>query len=82
MKKPAPAVVIYSHSRRKHVHRCQCCNKLAVDGSQVLMWWLKGATRILHMDCAEKTFFDGPQTWKQLAEEQSEAYARELGYAA
>lgn len=46
------------------------------------MWWLKGATRILHIECADKLLFEGPKTWRNLAEAQSDAYALELGYKA
>jgi hypothetical protein len=59
--------IAYSHSRRKHAHRCQCCSKIVQDGQQVLMYSCGNVTRVLHLSCADKPSFDGI-TMRELAE--------------
>lgn len=53
-------IMAYTASKRKHNHRCQCCNKIVADGEQVYMARIAGfKTRVLHVDCASRISFNG-----------------------
>lgn len=80
MKRPDIYVATYAHDRRKHRHRCQCCNRIVESGEIVLMWRITwDTTRVLHVACADRPSFDG-LTQRQLAQLHSDEYARALGY--
>lgn len=79
MKRPVLFEIDYQHDRRKHRHRCQCCNKIVAEGERVIMYPVSHkATRVLHVSCADKQSFE--LTYRELAQAHCDAYARRLGH--
>lgn len=82
MRRPEPYETTYRHDKRKHRHRCRCCQRILEAGQNVLMWRIKhNKTFAIHTDCASlKAVPDSPTTWRDLAQMQSDEYARRLGH--
>ena len=58
----------YSHDRRAHRHKCQCCGKIVNQGEQVVMYCLGTKTRVIHVvEADKKVFGDDGYTWRDLA---------------
>lgn len=53
---------VYRHDRRKHRHRCRCCNRIVNEGEQVIMMRVQRGSWLLHEDCADKPHPVG--TWR------------------
>ena len=54
----------YRHDRRKHAHRCRCCQRILQDGDRALFMKLRSArgTWAVHIECAGKPHPCG--TWR------------------
>lgn len=81
MKPPSPAwEADYEHGRRKHRHRCCCCNRIITAGEHVIMNRVKrNQTRAVHIDCADKIAINN-KSWRWLMAAQGAAYLRACGW--
>ena len=79
MNRPTLYETTYAHDRRKHRHRCQCCNRIINEGESVVMWAISGGSRALHVACAERGTGLGI-TQRELAQLHSDEHARRLGF--
>jgi hypothetical protein len=80
MKRPGLYETTYAHDRRKHRHRCQCCRRIINAGEAVVMYAVSGATRALHLSCAERPTWEGGPTQREMAQLHSDEHARRLGF--
>lgn len=80
IKRPNLYETAYAHDRRAHRHRCQCCRKIINAGEPVVMYAVSGATRALHLACADRPTFEGGPTQRGLAQLHSDEHARQLGF--
>src|SRR5262245_61215877 len=74
----------YRSDRRKHSHRCRCCNRIIKDGERVLMIRLRGfrgnKTWALHIvACADQPHTNG-WTWRDAFECWGTEHLRRCGY--
>lgn len=56
MQMPVPSwTTTYSASRRKHHHRCWCCNRIIKDGETIVMARIRhDKTKCAHAACSER----------------------------
>ena len=57
--------VEYQADRRRHHHRCRCCNRVLIDGERALMVrvsWKK--TYAIHLGCGDKQHGAAAWTWR------------------
>lgn len=80
--KPRPRIwetESYSRSRRKHAHRCKCCQRIMREGEAALFYRHARGCWVVHLECADKMAqnIDGKViTWR----EQFELYAEDANF--
>ncbi|MFT8642874.1 hypothetical protein [Gluconacetobacter sp.] len=44
----------YAADRRKHRHRCVCCNRIVQSGERVVMCCITKGTKVAHVACTDR----------------------------
>jgi len=73
----------YQHDRRKHRHRCCCCQRIIEAGERVLMAKVGGRrSRAIHIYCAAKPHGTGGRwTYRDAMEAWGTDYLKKIGFA-
>lgn len=79
MKPDIPFVITYAHDRRKHRHRCMCCNKIIQAGETVLMIRLTKGCKAVHNTCADNPCIE-EYTWRDSFDAWATERAIKLGF--
>lgn len=77
MKRPEPIwETDYRSERRKHRHRCFCCNRILQDGDRVVMVRIATRkTRAAHVACADQQHVpDSPRSTREIMREWGLSY--------
>ncbi|GBQ32011.1 hypothetical protein HLH34_00025 [Gluconacetobacter azotocaptans] len=57
----------YAADRRKHRHRCVCCNRIVQPGERVVMCRINNGTKAAHVACADRRHVpDAPETTRDI----------------
>jgi hypothetical protein len=88
MRPPSPTwETTYASNRRKHSHRCRCCDRIIAEGERVLMVRLRGfrgnKTWAIHIDpCSGRLHSpDSGWTWRDAFTCWGTEHLRQCGWA-
>lgn len=82
MDAPSPSwETVYAHDRRKHRHRCSCCNRIINAGEHVVMAKVKNRRTIaVHVEACADRIAINELTWRALLAVQGTEHLRRVGF--